>query len=69
VLASADATGSMRTVRVDVAVRPFWSVAIWLVSMTIFETSVPFRRLARRRSLNLGTPAVVLGDDLPLRLR
>jgi hypothetical protein len=38
-------------------------------SMTIFETSAPFRRLARRRSLNLGAPTVALGDDLPLRFR
>jgi hypothetical protein len=37
------AGASMMTVLVNVAVRPFWSVATWLGSRRMFEASVPFR--------------------------
>jgi hypothetical protein len=36
---------SMRTVRAEVAVRPSVSVATWLVSIAMVETSVPLRKV------------------------
>ena len=42
------AGASMMTVLVNVAVRPFWSVATWLGSRRMFEASVPFRFWRRR---------------------